>query len=221
MKKLLKRYIYETDGFFDFGIGTALLGGALIGGASSALQGRQQRRAADRSNEFTREQLQNRHQWEVDDLRKAGLNPILSAHGTPSIGSSAQAGVPDHAAAISGASSTAVQAKRNQQEVKVLRQQEKKIRNEAQKAESDAQIAGLAARDAAANYIHSTAARNFRISKAGQRQGLAEYILSKPMSSAAGVSIKKLDKHTSNLNWIDDSGFDFANKIRKKDSALP
>lgn len=29
-----------------------------------------------------REAAQNAHQWEVEDLRKAGLNPILSAHGS-------------------------------------------------------------------------------------------------------------------------------------------
>ena len=48
--------------------------------------------SAQQANQFTREQLQNRHQWEVNDLRAAGLNPILSAmKGAPSIGGSAQA----------------------------------------------------------------------------------------------------------------------------------
>lgn len=45
----------------------------------------------ERNIAWQREQLQNKHQWEVDDLRKAGLNPILSATN----GSSAvSAGVP-------------------------------------------------------------------------------------------------------------------------------
>lgn len=44
---------------------------------------------------WQREQLQNKHQWEVEDLRKAGLNPILSATN----GSSAvSAGTPQGAA---------------------------------------------------------------------------------------------------------------------------
>lgn len=30
----------------------------------------------------SREAMQNKHQWEVEDLKKAGLNPIISAHGS-------------------------------------------------------------------------------------------------------------------------------------------
>lgn len=62
--------------------------------------------AADRQNsaaeslqqrniDWEREQLTHKHQWEVDDLRKAGLNPILTA----TTGSSAvSAGVPSASA---------------------------------------------------------------------------------------------------------------------------
>lgn len=46
---------------------------------------------AGKSREFTKEQLQNQHQWEVADLRKAGLNPMLSANKGAGVGSSAQA----------------------------------------------------------------------------------------------------------------------------------
>lgn len=35
----------------------------------------------------TRKMMRKRHQWEVEDLRAAGLNPILSAGGAPSMGS--------------------------------------------------------------------------------------------------------------------------------------
>ena len=64
-----------------------LVGGAAdygIGKASSKLQW-------DR----TKRMMQKRHQWEVSDLRKAGLNPILSAGGAPSMGSPQQQGGTD------------------------------------------------------------------------------------------------------------------------------
>ncbi len=35
----------------------------------------------------TKRMMQNRHQWEVSDLKAAGLNPILSAGAAPSMGS--------------------------------------------------------------------------------------------------------------------------------------
>lgn len=65
-------------------VGSSLIsaGGSLLGGifgSSSA------KKAAQAQMAFQREVLQNQHQWEVSDLRAAGLNPVLSAnHGAGS-----------------------------------------------------------------------------------------------------------------------------------------
>lgn len=53
---------------------------ALVGGTIGALTGRS---SAKRSLSFQREMAQKAHQYEVADLRKAGLNPILSGTGGP------------------------------------------------------------------------------------------------------------------------------------------
>lgn len=58
---------------------------------STGMTNKANAKEASKSRDFTREQAQNSHQWEVSDLRKAGLNPILSANGGASMGSSAQA----------------------------------------------------------------------------------------------------------------------------------
>lgn len=59
--------------FFEpvMGLATSVIGGALQNSATAGFQ--------DANIAWQREQLQNKHQWEVEDLRKAGLNPILSA----------------------------------------------------------------------------------------------------------------------------------------------
>lgn len=76
-------------GFFD-----AVIGGVfdLAGAAfqNSATEGMQENNIA-----WQREQLQNKHQWEVEDLRKAGLNPILSAtNGSSAVSAGSPQGAP-------------------------------------------------------------------------------------------------------------------------------
>lgn len=59
------------------------IAGAVIGAGSSIWGANQSNSAAfemqANSINAQREFMQNRHQWEVEDLRRAGLNPILSA----------------------------------------------------------------------------------------------------------------------------------------------
>lgn len=73
--------------------------GSIIGGAIGLIGNKMtndaNKSSAREANAFTADMMQNRHQWEVEDLRKAGLNPILSAGGTPSMGGSAKAEVAD------------------------------------------------------------------------------------------------------------------------------
>lgn len=47
----------------------------------------QSKKAAERQFNYQKQMMQNAHQWEVEDLRKAGLNPILSAGGSGASGS--------------------------------------------------------------------------------------------------------------------------------------
>lgn len=79
-----------------------LLGGAAQGGISYASA--QQQQAA------TRDAYQHRYQWTMEDMRKAGLNPLLAAsHGAGNVGSMAQMETPNIAAAAQVASQVNMQ----------------------------------------------------------------------------------------------------------------
>jgi hypothetical protein len=119
-----------------------LVGGA-FGFAGSALEGEYGQSSAATANAFTKEQLQNRHQWEVADLRKAGLNPILSAmKGAPSIGGSAAAPVPNFSSNASTAASTALSAQKLKSEIELLESQATAAKTQGVKNLADARNTG-------------------------------------------------------------------------------
>lgn len=128
----------------------APLVGGVLGLASGESDQDHATAAAAEANKFTEKQLKNRHQWEVQDLRAAGLNPILSAHGSPSIGSSAKAEtIPTSQRAIEGANS-ALMAARTRAEIKAIEAGIQKTKAETVTQGTQAVYNSTAAREAAA-----------------------------------------------------------------------
>lgn len=103
-------------------IGGSLLGG-LFGGSSAKKQNKAAIQAQERANQFTRDMMQNRHQWEVSDLKAAGLNPILSAGGTPSMGGSSAAQVVNEGTALTDAANRAGSSIGQARNLQLLRDQ--------------------------------------------------------------------------------------------------
>ena len=97
-------------------LGSAL--GSVVGAVGSLFGAKMQNSAQSgmmaQSAAYSRESLQNRHQWEVEDLRKAGLNPILSATnssgGQISVGTGQAAG-PDFGKALESIAHSALMKK--------------------------------------------------------------------------------------------------------------
>lgn len=99
--------------------GLSLLGG-LIGNSAK-------RKEAAKDRAFQLQMAQNAHQYEVEDLRKAGLNPILSGTGGP--GARASGGSKaDQDDPVTPAVNSALSAARAAQELDNLKAQEEKTK---------------------------------------------------------------------------------------------
>nr|DAP59911.1 MAG TPA: DNA pilot protein [Microviridae sp.] len=79
-----------------------------------------------------KEVMKNRHQWEVEDLRKAGLNPILSAGGSGSPGNAPIIEAPD----IAGSAAKAVEASLGRSQEDLIKAQTQQSVSSARQAES-------------------------------------------------------------------------------------
>ena len=144
--------------------------GEIIATAGSIIGGNKANKAA---KNLAREQMRfqermarNAHQYEVEDLRKAGLNPILSAGGggaaTPS---GATAPVLD---VVSPAISSAMAARRNNAEIENMREQNALLKDQQAKTTADTKLSDALAISAKAEASSLSVRADF----SGQGPGL-------------------------------------------------
>nr|DAD93039.1 MAG TPA: DNA pilot protein [Microviridae sp. ctUYP7] len=100
-----------------------------------------------------KEVIKNRHQWEVEDLRKAGLNPILSAGGQGASGNAPVIVPPDIAGAMEAGARTDTQ--RSEKSLKDALKDQTYVQNSALQADAGLKRAQSVAADSSSNLMWS------------------------------------------------------------------
>lgn len=170
------------------------IAGGVLGLAGNKIDNSASSSAAKKANEFTEKEMKNRHQWETEDLQKAGLNRILSANGTPSIGSAAKADVHSSSEAINRGISTALQSQLVKSQIKNLDSQSLNQTSQANAADANAALSTANTGLVAANI--NSVNQNATIKKplADLMSGVGDF-------SAWGLNQAR--KHTSDAkNWF-------------------
>lgn len=160
-------------------LGKKILGGALSFGASlggQALSYKYMKREAKRQRDWQERMANTAHQRQVKDLRKAGLNPVLSAmQGGAATPSGAVAGVPDFSQSVN----TGLEGQRLSEDMRIMKQQRKKLKAETAAATSQKEKLD------AATLLDQT---NTDLAK--YQQGVASATQAKIMQDAHAVSLE-------------------------------
>lgn len=152
---------------------SASVAGATAGGFWGLQQSREQR-------DWNERMFMQRHQMEVDDLIRAGLNPVLSAGGNPGQPNSYQiAQSPD----FSGALNSGAQIAKASEEVENLRVQNDVLKAQKKNVDEDTRLKEIAGDKAAADF-HKTMLESFNVPLTG------EQIASSTMVNQAEVALK-------------------------------
>jgi len=169
--KILNFLFYPAHLYICYWWGAAIAAGAsLLGGAMS---NRANASEAEKNREFQESSAKQRHQWEVADLRSAGLNPILSATGGSGAGLSggAQATQTD---AVTPAVTSALAAKRQDQELEVMKASESNLNANTAKSTADEQLARVQANTQ--NYVQNDLNESARLKAAQEKTQQAQTI---------------------------------------------
>lgn len=165
-------------------MGAAALGGAINAGSAYAMSERAHR------NSVTA--YQHRHQWAVEDLRKAGLNPILSAGGaagqspTQAPGGGTNMDLPGALNKASASSLAREQVKTQQDQQTLIKQEADKKLWESSSARSEAYMNGLAERSLTGFTQGMTPQEKlFGLGRAATQAGISP---ASAVSSAAGLA---------------------------------
>ena len=127
------RSLKRQAGFLGTLFGSTV-GQGLASVAGGLFRNRERRKAASRQMDFQERMSSTAHQRQVEDLRLAGLNPILSA----TSGASTPGGAMDQADdALTPGISTAMQAKRLRQELKNMEANAKFTDQQTKSAKAD------------------------------------------------------------------------------------
>jgi len=139
--------LFSSIGNFFKDSGDAVTGG-LLGIGGSLISGSQASSAASESWRHQREMAQNKHQWEVEDLKKAGLNPILSAKfGGATAPQAPKADVPDYGKSASAGALAGVQLAKTRQDIALSRDQQELLAAQTSSAQSAAEISRIEAKE--------------------------------------------------------------------------
>lgn len=163
---------------------------AVAGLAGSLWSSSQNQASAEASMAFQREVLQNRYQWQVEDMRKAGINPMLAAGSSPG---GASGGATYN---TENPGSSAMQAHLMQKQMEI---QERQQRNQDAIAESTVKL-----NDAKGQYELARATTEGEKSQYGFYQHTGESLQSSAEANRSQVELnvsrmKEIDAHVRRL----------------------